>query len=261
MTSVGFGALLASGTFDDAGFSVDLPENWAQGRTAFGGLSAALCVEAARRAHPDLPPLRSAQFAFAGPATGRLRARTTLVRKGRSAALVSATLDGDAGPAAQAFLTFGAPRQSTIAHARRVSPTVPLPDRCEPFNADRRGPRFMSNFDMRFAAGATLLSGGDPDITLWIRHNDAVGADPVTALVALADSLPPAAMTQFTAPAPISTMTWSFDVFAHADPGAWHLLRSESENARDGYSAQAMTVWDANGALLVSGRQLIAVFA
>lgn len=260
MTLVGFGALLSSGTFDDGIFSVDLPENWAQGRTAFGGLSAALCVGAARRAYPGLPPLRSVQFAFAGPATGRLRARASLVRQGRSAALVSATLDGDAGPAAQAFLTYGAPRPSTIAHARRNPPPVPRPESCRPIEPGQIGPRFMSNFDMRPVAGGLPLSGADPDVTFWIRHRDAAGADPVTALTALADSLPPAAMTQFTAPAPISTMTWSFDVFGHTAPDAWHLLRSESEIARDGYSAQAMTVWDADGTLLASGRQLIAVF-
>ena len=51
-------------------YTIDLPADWLQGRTAYGGLSASLCLEAALRAHIDLPPLRSAQFCFIGPATG-----------------------------------------------------------------------------------------------------------------------------------------------------------------------------------------------
>jgi hypothetical protein len=51
----------------------------AQGRTTYGGCSAALCLEAAKRLLRDqrhssgaaeLPPLRSAQVAFVGPAGG-----------------------------------------------------------------------------------------------------------------------------------------------------------------------------------------------
>jgi hypothetical protein len=37
------------------GLAIDLPADWLQGRTAYGGLTGALCVEAAGRLHPDLP--------------------------------------------------------------------------------------------------------------------------------------------------------------------------------------------------------------
>ena len=72
-----------------------LPDDWLQGRTAFGGLSAALCWEAAQRVGDALPPLRSAQFAFVGPAGGRLRIEPTLLRRGKSAAFYSVDLHGD----------------------------------------------------------------------------------------------------------------------------------------------------------------------
>lgn len=257
----GFSALMMSATHDGQGLSLDLPEAWAQGRTAFGGLSAALCVEAARLAHPTLPPLRSAQFAFSGPASGRLRARTTLVRQGRSAALVEAVLEGSDGKASQAFLTYGAPRQSAILHKRRPMPAVAAPETCAPFAPGDAGPRFFGNFDLRLAAGAFPFSGGaEPAMTFWGRHRNAEGADPLTALVAIADSLPPAAIAQIAKPAPLSTMTWSFDVFALGEPTDWYLLSAESDIAGDGYSSQAMTVWDRSGALLATGRQLVAIF-
>ena len=79
--------------------------------------------------------------------------------------------------------------------------------------------------------------------------------------LALGDALPPAAMTSFPEWAPISTMTWSIDLIdLPADLDGWHLLRSTSEHARDGYSTQNMDLWDASGRHLAAGRQLIALF-
>jgi hypothetical protein len=84
-----------------------------------------------------------------------------------------------------------------------------------------------------------------------------------TALIALADALPPAAMTMFTAPAPISTMTWSMDIFDAGPLGAspWCLIESRADTVGHGYSSQDMTVWNENGALLMLSRQNVAVFA
>ena len=48
---------------------VSVPDTWRQGRAMFGGLAAALCVQVAIEEIADLPPLRSAQFLFVGPAT------------------------------------------------------------------------------------------------------------------------------------------------------------------------------------------------
>ncbi|QHL89886.1 thioesterase family protein [Sphingomonas changnyeongensis] len=264
----GFGALIAALTPLDradgstAGLTTELPENWTQGRTAYGGLSAALCVEAARRMAADLPPLRSGQFAFAGPAAGRLDIRPELVRRGRSAATMAVALDGDQGPAVRALLTYGAARDSRVGHDSLAAPDVAGPDDCPAFFPSGGGPRFAANMEMRLAAGNRPLAGGDPAFWLWVRHRAPDGADPLTALVALADSPPPAAMVGFPAPAPISTMTWTLDLLGDPgdDPGVWRLLHSVSEQAGHGYSAQAMTLWDADRRPLAVARQMVALF-
>src|SRR5690606_6594214 len=72
------------------GFAIDAPEDWGQGRTLYGGMTAALAYEAVKRAHGELAPLRSAQFSFIGPATGRLRFTSTLLRRGRSSTIIAA---------------------------------------------------------------------------------------------------------------------------------------------------------------------------
>ncbi|MBA3676640.1 MAG: thioesterase family protein [Sphingosinicella sp.] len=83
----------------------------------------------------------------------------------------------------------------------------------------------------------------------------------MTALLALADSLPPAAMAGFPQSVPISTMTWALDVMeAPSDMDGWHLLMSESDHSLNGYSMQSMSLWDAQGKHLAIGRQVVAIF-
>ena len=84
-----FVELLASIVPTDAGFAVDAPPSWSQGRTLYGGISSALCLEAVHRAFPDLPPLRSAQIAFVGPASGNVSMHPTILRRGKSTAFVA----------------------------------------------------------------------------------------------------------------------------------------------------------------------------
>ena len=60
--------LIAGITQTETGHLAHVTDNWKQGRTTYGGLSATLCVEAALKTLPDAPPLRSGQFAFIGPA-------------------------------------------------------------------------------------------------------------------------------------------------------------------------------------------------
>ena len=96
---------------------------------------------------------------------------------------------------------------------------------------------------------------------MWIRHKDPA-ARSLAALIALADALPPPAVTLFPERAPISTMAWSLDVLAPApaDDEGWRLMKSRANTVLDGYSAQDMAVWDAAGAPLIVARQTVAVF-
>src|SRR5271165_3551282 len=85
-------------------FTTTVPDDWLQGRTLYGGLSAALCVEAAARTFSELPPLRSAQFSFVGPASGAVRLVPSILRKGKSTVFVAVDLIGEAGLATRAAL-------------------------------------------------------------------------------------------------------------------------------------------------------------
>jgi hypothetical protein len=143
-------------------------------------------------------------------------------------------------------------------------PAVPSPDASTDFFGRPGAPNFAQHFDARLARGPALISAAtDPDMLLWLRHRDAAAGNGQVALVALADAAPPAAMTLFTAPAPISTITWMIDLLADAAPDddGWRLMRSTAETATDGYSSQAMTIWTRTGTPLLAARQCVAIFA
>ncbi len=240
-----------------------IPESWHQGRTAFGGLSAALCVEAALRAIPDAPPLRSAQFAYIGPAAGRVSASASVLRRGRSATFANVDLSTADGLAMRALLCFGAHRDSHLNHAEMPAPRVKAPDECAPaFSATSgRAPGFMSHFETRIAEP---LDAPTPKHArfLWVRHRDEAARAGIVPLIAIGDALPPPAINLFTQPGPISTMTWMTEVLTDepATTGGWWLCRSVAETAQQGYSSQAMNVWNAAGAPILLGRQNVAIF-
>lgn len=261
-----FSDLLAAMVPMDGGHAVDVPDDWLQGRTAYGGLSAALCVEAVHRSLPGLPPLRSAQFAFVGPATGRLTVVPTLLRQGKSTSFVGVDLAGDAGIAVRGLLCFGASRASTLDHSALPMPTVAPPDACPAFFDSPERPSFSRHFDARLAAGARPRTpGAEPRMTVWMKHGDADDArSPMARLIALADALPPAAMILFSAEMrPISTMTWTVDLLTDAPVSAsgWWLIRTVAQTAIAGYSAQDMAIWNDRGEPVAAMRQTVAVFA
>jgi acyl-CoA thioesterase len=261
MTS--FSELLQSIAPAGDGWAVDVSPDWRQGRTLYGGLSAALCLEACVRSFPDLPPLRSAQIAFVGPAAEDLRIRAAVLRQGKSTTFVTADLTSAGQAATHATFCFGAARASTyLRHAARA-PEAPAPAALpDYFPLDRR-PAFAQHYEVKLAAGGPPVSGAkDGDILLWARHADAAAPANAVSLLALADVPPPAAFSMFTAPAPISTMTWTIDFLDDAalSSGGWKLLRSTAQTIRDGYSAQTMAIWDDAGTAIALGQQTVAVF-
>ncbi len=264
MDDTRFTALMTGLRQDDAGYAIDLPGDWLQGRTAYGGLSAALAYAATRKTWPDLPPLRSAQFAFVGPAMGRLCVAPTVLRQGKSTSFIGADIIGEAGLAVRGLLCFGAARASVLDHRDLPAPSVAAPDACADFfNAPDR-PGFTRHFEGRLAGGARPRTvGADPLFLVWMRHRDAVAGTSMAALIALADALPPAAMVLFPGePRPVSTMTWTIDMLTDApcSTSGWWLVRSVAQTASGGYSAQDMTVWDDTGRPVAAMRQTVAVF-
>jgi hypothetical protein len=98
-------------------------------------------------------------------------------------------------------------------------------------------------------------------VTPGHAHAAAADADAST-LAAAQDAPPPAAMSMFTAPGRISSMTWMAEFLTDTitTTDGWFFALHEAQTARRGYSSQAMTLWNRDGDPILIGRQTIAVF-
>lgn len=244
-------------------FTIDLPTDWLQGRTAYGGLSAAVCLEAILRSTEHLPPLRSAQFCFIGPATGVLKVTPKILRRGKSAVHIGADLEGEAGLAVRASFCFGVSRTAAYPHPLQAMPHVTAPETYPSYYTWENRPSFMKHFDGRLAAGARLRNPGEPpEMSVWLRHHDAGDDSSLVRLLALADALPPPALILYNEIIPISTMMWSIDML-HPNPNTstgWWFAECEALTNEQGYSIQNYTIWNADGQPILVARQNVAIF-
>jgi len=249
--------------------TISVPDTSRQGRAMFGGLAAALCVQAAIDAIPDLPPLRSAQFLFVGPATEIVRISASLLRRGKSAVIGHAEMSDANGMLVHAHLCFGNARASAIDYDDLIAPDVKAPREYPLFAPPPRAgaPVFFQNFEMRIAGKSMPFSGtNEPDFLTWMRFRAEAdrNADipPSVALVGIGDAPPSSGVLMLKTPSPISTMTWSIDMLTDeiATDDGWWLIRNVAEQISGGYSSQAMTLWNRNGRPIMASRQNIAVF-
>ncbi|MFT6408390.1 MAG: acyl-CoA thioesterase [Arenicella sp.] len=242
--------------------SVSISDNWMQGRTTYGGMSAALCYQAVVNDFPELPPLRSAQINFIGPVGGEVSVTTKIMRQGRSVAYISAEMIGENGLATHAVFCFGESRESRLNQDFTNKPNVPSIEDSSSFFGSGLGPSFADNYDCLLAQGGHPVSGSDAhEHFIWVRHKDK-NANDLAALIGLADMPPPAVLPMFKEFAPISSMTWMMNFLKQdiSTEDGWWLMRSAAEHARHGYSSQDMQVWNKNGDLVISARQSVAVF-
>ena len=243
-----------------SGFRTTIPDEWLQGRTAYGGLSAALAYEGAKAADVDLPPLRSAQVSFIGPLSGEVEISARLMRRGRNAAFVAAEVSGEKGVGTSAMFVFMSEIDSHVSHSEggppQVAPPQPLAEGTAPLGS---APGFIRNFDM--TGFESFEAQGAADVVRWFRLKDRRGIDPMTELVLIGDGLPPAAMTLMRERVNISSLTWLYNVLAPPETSdGWWLLRAESDHAEHGASSQDMSVWNADGDLVARGMQSVALF-
>lgn len=236
---------------------VTIPADWLQGRTAYGGLSAAMALDGVLREMPDLPPLRSAQVAFVGPLSGDVEVVTRLLRRGRNAAFVQADVAGADGLGLRCTFVFMRALDSAIEHEATAPPPFPPPLAADVLRGHPAMPAFARQFEMVDCAVEGI------GWRRWIRLAQRDSAlPPAVELLAIGDALPPAAMRLATRPVPLSSLTWMVNLL---DPVAtthdgWWLVESTTDHARDGATSQAMAIRDHDGRKVAEHMQAAAIF-
>lgn len=258
-----FAELLASAAASDIGLSAAVPEGWLQGRTAYGGFSAALALVAAMRIGGDgLPPLRSASVNFVGPASGAAEISARVLRKGKNATWIGAEVACGGSCTLTATFVFMGPVESSVHLNRQTAPPgLIAPEDSRSFEPHPHMPVFLrSNFEVRFAV--PKVEGKSPDICWWVRLKDRTALDPMVEVLLVADALPPGILPLLTPATPVSSMTWIANLLTPTPitRDGWWLLRSSADYSERGCSSQHMGLWNTNGEPVVSGMQSVAVF-
>lgn len=265
MTEQTFNDVLAQAEQVNGALIYPAPENWRQGRTAYGGFTAALCLDATLRGHSELPPLRSMLVDFTAPVTDAPAITTEILRAGRNVTTINTRAMVGGAVAAQATLAFGAAQTSEL-RVDCPAPEAVAPEDTEPYFPPKmtRSPvRFFDNFEIRLIEGARPFSGASRGyVRVWARHRDPAARVGIVPLVCMADLLPPAAFPMLKTIGPNSSITWICNILTentHSRDG-WFMIETDLTAARDGYSTQVMRMWNTDGELVAEGMQSVIIF-
>lgn len=265
MANLGFREISEGLTRASDGLHAEIPETWRQGRTAYGGISAALALEAVQKLHPDLPPLRSSLINFTGPVPATPVYRTEILRQGRNVTTIEVKgFDGEA-TVISAIFSFGASRESQL-DVGFPAPEASPPENCEPYTPKEYAkfvPVFFQRFDTRLIAGGRPITGQKEGyVRVWSRHQDEASRDGTSSLLCIGDVLPPGALPMLTQPGPVSSMTWIFNILSDKPltEDGWWQIETRLTAAHKGYSTQVMRMWNTSGELVAEGMQSVTIF-
>lgn len=243
--------------------SLDVSADWLQGRTVFGGLQAAIALRAMRTLVPETP-LRTLQGTFLAPVPGGpVSAQARVLRTGKSATHVEARIvDGDTTLALLVGV-FGSARSSTVVVRPRQPPMHSDSKTIEFPYVPGLTPAFTQHFKVRWLRGLPPYTGDTAtEHVLEVGLRDAGPADEGHVL-AMADFIPPIALSHLKAPAPGSTLTWMLEMLAERFDALglerWRVDASLAA-AHDGYTSQSVMVWGPGGEPVATSRQSMVVF-
>jgi acyl-CoA thioesterase len=258
-----FSEVLRSVRRDGETWIGSISEDWLQGRSAFGGLQAALALQAMRELVPEDMPLRSLQVAFLAPIpASTVRMDAKVLRRGKNVIQVEARLlDGDAA-ACLVIGVFGAARESSL----RILPAQPVVEAIADPHVLRYVPgvlpEFTQHFDARWLQGDTPFTGSKKAAqVVEVALKDEGVADEAH-VIAFADFIPPVALSMLKQPAPGSSLTWMLELFAESRglPLSGWRIDAQLQAAQDGYTSQQVMVWGPHGEPVALSRQSMVVF-
>jgi acyl-coenzyme A thioesterase PaaI-like protein len=242
--------------------TLEVPDDWLQGRTLFGGLQAVVGLAAMRSLAPDAP-LRSLQVTFLAPVPGGpVHSRARILRSGKNTTHVEARIvDGDN---TLAFMVgvFGRARPSAVTLHPIQAAVVPA----KPFElrwVPGVSPNFTQHFKARWVTGGPPWSGASaPDNVIELGMRDS-GTATEAHVVAMADFIPPIALSYLKTPVAAASLTWMLELVCEdvsSLPLEGWRLDAQMTAADRGYTNQSVMLWGPGGVPVALGRQTMVVF-
>jgi len=247
----------------DDGWRLELPTGWMQGRSVFGGLTAAAATALAHRElGDDTWQLRTISTQLPRPLPpGLVSGRVVEIRRGKNACFVEVRLDGDEGAAVICHFVFVRPRLDATDVEPRTIWTGPDPEsRDELPYLEGLTPEFTQHVAFRWAEGGYPYSGSDEaQFSGYCRFRSPAGGP--EGLVALLDVWPCPTLAKLSGPAAASTVNWSAHLLEiPAEQDGWFGFRYETVVGRGGFHTVNGRLFDASGRLVATSEQLAVVF-
>ena len=247
--------------------ALTISKSWAQGRTVFGGISAALVYQAIRRKVSDDRVLRSLTTNFVGPiAVGTpLTIEVEVLREGKNVSQVIAKAIQNDKVCVMTQAAFGVARTSKISVTNLDFHNMPKPQKAKYIpQIPKLVPKFLQHIDLNVIEGGMPFSGNSISHGQgWMRFTKPPKQVTDAHLIALIDGWPAPVMQMMSWPAPVSSMSWNVE-FIHphkpVEPTDWFAFQVKTRQAADGYGHTEANIWDADGELVAISRQTVAIF-
>ncbi|MGB0955367.1 MAG: acyl-CoA thioesterase [Panacagrimonas sp.] len=248
------------------GWSMRVPEDWAVGRTTFGGMQTAIAVAAARKRVSADIPLRSVQTTFVGPVIPgqQIQVYANKLRTGKSVSHIEVRLMQDQLTLCLLTVVFGAARESALRFDRSAPQVSADPGASQAWPTDPVGHfPFQAHFEQRWVPGCIPGSGlSEPRTSIWLRSVD---HEPLSEshVIAFADVPPTPALSALNRWAQGASLIWMLELLDHDfsfDPDAFWRMDMNIFAGRDGYYAQDAVLWNPAGRAAALSRQTAMVF-
>lgn len=264
MSGIEFEALLARAA---AGRETMVPASWTQGRTVFGGLSAALLADRLAEPIEDGRRLRYLEIGFVRPLAPEepFRIDTDDVSSGRTVAVRDGRIVQRDEIRVTARANFVQPPDGGVDIRTFEPPSLPGWDDESVVRIRGPGaPTFTRHFDLRTATAGRPFSGmGVPELGGWMRFDEPPASFGPAHLVCLIDAWPPVPISYYDRPVTLSSISWQLH-FAEPVGGiaGTDILgyRAHANFFRGGYGSSSAEVWAPDGRLLAKSFQTFVVF-
>ena len=244
-----------------------IPSNWAQGRTAFGGISAGMAYSAIRQKVSEERVLRSFTTNFVGPLSPDtpFSIEVTLLREGKNVSQYTAHAKQNGKSCVFVQAGFGIGRKSGIKVENQDTHDMPTPTKGKFIpQIPKVTPKFLRHFDLAIDKGGIPFTRKKTSVYHGhMRFKKPPAKITDAHIITMIDAWPPTLLQMMKLPAPASTVSWNLE-FIHphkqVDPTDWFAYQAHTRQAEDGYGHTEATIWDKDNEVVAISRQTVAIF-
>ncbi len=247
-------------SFIREGREILIPDTWAQGRTIFGGLTAAILCEATAKETESNRKLTNFSINFIRPFETlkpfEIKVETQV--NGKRVTIKSASIIQEGKIRAAARADYVLPLESRVIIDTFTPPQLKEKNSCI-YAQDDDWPPFFRNFDNHIATKGFPFRGPSiPEMGGWMGFKEPLNKITNSHLICMIDSWAPTASIYYRGAKPVSTLSWNihFSNTGHVFLPNDHLgYLSKINFGENGLSSSQADIWEPGGKLLAKSFQ------